>query len=56
MVELEEGPWFVSNPVGIALEELSVGLPVKLAFIDCTDSHGDYALPVFVNAQRITQE
>ena len=47
LVELEEGPIFVSNPHDIGLEDLSVGLPVKVDFLDCVDRHGDYALPVF---------
>jgi uncharacterized OB-fold protein len=47
LVELEEGPLFVSNPLGIAYDELALDLPVKLAFVDCEDAAGAFRLPVF---------
>lgn len=50
IVELEEGPWFISNPSGFANNEATLGMPVKVAFIDCEDQHGQYALPVFERA------
>jgi uncharacterized OB-fold protein len=47
LVALEEGPLFVSNPHGIAWDELALDLPVKVAFIACEDAHGAFRLPVF---------
>lgn len=47
LVELEEGPLFISNPKGFGREELSPGMPVKLVFIDAEDTAGPYRLPVF---------
>lgn len=47
VVELEEGPAFVSNPKGFSWRETRVGMPVKLAFIDCEDRAGTYRMPVF---------
>jgi uncharacterized OB-fold protein len=49
-VELEEGPWFISNPKDIPTEDIGIGLPVKAAFIDCEDDHGLFKLPVFEKA------
>jgi uncharacterized OB-fold protein len=50
LVELEEGPLFVSNPVGLTWREIEFGMPVKLAFLDCEDSAGPFRLPVFEKA------
>lgn len=47
LVELEEGPLFLSNPQGFSWPDLSPDLPVKLAFIDAEDSAGAFRLPVF---------
>ena len=47
LVELDEGPMFVSNPQGIAYDELQEGLAVRLAFIRARDQHGEFNLPVF---------
>ena len=47
LVELEEGPLFVSNPKGFSWQDIQIGAPVQLAFIDCEDSAGAYKLPVF---------
>lgn len=47
LVELEEGPLFLSNPHDIAREQIAVGLPVELVFIDAEDSAGAFRLPVF---------
>lgn len=47
LVELPEGPWFVSNPRGVRLEDLWSGLEMQVAFIDCVDGHGPFRLPVF---------
>ena len=50
LVELEEGPWFISNPEGIPEEEIDGGLPVAVTFIDCEDETGPFKLPVFRKA------
>ena len=47
LVELEEGPLFLSNPKGFSWQDITTGMPVKLAFIECEDSAGTYSLPVF---------
>ncbi len=47
LVELDEGPLFVSNPLSIPEEELALGLAVSLAFQDCEDAGGAFKLPVF---------
>lgn len=47
LVELEEGPLFISNPVGMTWNDLTLGIPVKLAFLDCEDGAGLFRLPVF---------
>lgn len=48
LVELEEGPLFLSNPKDIA--EIRFNMPVTLTFIDCEDSAGTFRLPVFCPA------
>jgi len=52
LVELDEGPWFVSNPRNIAPEQLREGLPVQATLIECEDVHGRFALPVFEAGSR----
>jgi uncharacterized OB-fold protein len=47
LVELEEGPLFVSNPLGFTNDDIRVGMPVRVAFIDCEDRTGPFKLPVF---------
>jgi len=51
LVELEEGPYFVSNPQGFSWPESRVGMKVQLAFQECEDSAGSYQLPVFERAE-----
>jgi uncharacterized OB-fold protein len=50
LVELDEGPWFIANPLGFANVEAELGMAVKVAFLDCEDSHGPFRLPVFEKA------
>ena len=50
LVELEEGPLFVSNPKGFAWQDITPNMPVKLTFIDCEDDAGAFRLPVFEKA------
>lgn len=47
LVELEEGPLFLSEPQGFGAEAIAFGMPVAVAFLDCQDSAGGFALPVF---------
>ena len=47
LVELDEGPLFISNPTRIARDDLAVGMPVEVEFRACVDTHGEYLLPVF---------
>lgn len=47
LVELEEGPLFVSNPEGFTREDIVQGLPVEVRFIDAEDKAGAFRLPVF---------
>jgi uncharacterized OB-fold protein len=44
LVELEEGPRMVTNVVGIAHDELRIGMPLEVIFDDVTD---DLTLPKF---------
>jgi uncharacterized protein len=48
LVELAEGPLFISNPIGFGDESFVMGAPVTLRFVDCEDSAGRFCLPVFV--------
>lgn len=50
LVELEEGPLFVSNPAGRSSRELAIGMPVALEFLACEDRAGPFQLPVFARA------
>lgn len=47
LVELEEGPLFISNLDGLSWHDMRVGLPVRVAFVDCEDGAGPFKLPVF---------
>lgn len=47
LVELAEGPLFISNPDGFGRQDITFEMPVKLAFRDCEDSAGRFSLPVF---------
>ncbi len=50
VVELDEGPFFLSNPKGFTNAEAQDGMKVRVAFIDCEDMHGAFKLPVFEQA------
>lgn len=50
LVELEEGPLFISNPEGFGWRDISAAMPVMLSFIACEDSAGTFGLPVFKRA------
>jgi len=50
LVELEEGPLFLSNPRGFTWRDITAGMAVKLAFLDCEDAAGPFRLPVFEKA------
>jgi hypothetical protein len=47
LVELAEGPLFISNPLGFSWRDCQPGMPVTLQFIDCIDRAGNFRLPVF---------
>lgn len=47
LVELEEGPLFISNPQGFTWKDITPDMPVKVAFLECEDSAGPFKLPVF---------
>ncbi len=47
LVQLAEGPLFVSNPLGFTRKEMVLDLPVQMDFIDCEDDNGAFMLPVF---------
>lgn len=47
VVELDEGPLFVSNPYGFSVSSAMLGKHVEVTFIDCEDSAGRFRLPVF---------
>lgn len=47
LVELEEGPLFISNPKDMTWQDLKYEMPVKVTFIDCEDKAGAFSLPIF---------
>ena len=47
LVELEEGPLFISNPDGFTNEEVRINMPVRVTFVDCEDETGRFRLPAF---------
>lgn len=47
LVALEEGPLFLSNPLGMDEQDIRFNMDVALAFIDCEDKAGAFSLPVF---------
>src|SRR5713101_2505046 len=46
-LELAEGPFFISYPVGIEPSDLREGMTLELRWTDATDRFGEYNLPVF---------
>ena len=52
LVELDEGPLFVSNPKDLTWRDIEFNMPVTLAFLDCEDSMGPFKLPIFVSLSR----
>jgi uncharacterized OB-fold protein len=51
LVELDEGPLFVSNPSGFGYEDITPGMPVSVTFMDCEDDAGPFRLPVFATVE-----
>lgn len=47
LVELEEGPLFMTNPKGLDMDGIERGTPVQATLIDCEDDAGPFRLPVF---------
>jgi uncharacterized OB-fold protein len=50
LVELAEGPLFLSNPAGFTWREATPNMKVRLAFLACEDKAGAFSLPVFEKA------
>ena len=50
VVELEEGPIFLSNPLGFTWKDITKDMKVKVSFVACEDKHGQFKLPVFEKA------
>ncbi|MFT4026693.1 MAG: OB-fold domain-containing protein [Novosphingobium sp.] len=50
LVELEEGALFIGNPQGFSWPEMTVGMPVEVAFVAAEDAAGPFSLPVFRKA------
>ena len=50
LVELAEGPLFISNPADFGRKDFAFEMPVEVTFIDCADSAGPFRLPVFRKA------
>ena len=50
LVELEEGPLFLSNPQGFGGEDIEADMPVRVTFLECEDAAGPFKLPVFERA------
>ncbi len=47
MVELDEGPLFVTQPHELETDGLRDGLAMEVDWLDGEDRHGEYRLPVF---------
>jgi uncharacterized protein len=47
LVELEEGPLFISNPGDFTNAEARLGMELQLGFLECEDKDGPFRLPVF---------
>ena len=47
MVELDEGPLFVTQPHELEADGLRDGLEMEVDWLDGEDGHGEYQLPVF---------
>lgn len=48
-IELEEGPRIISNVVGVANEEMKIGMPVEVVF---EDVNAEVSIPKFRKATR----
>jgi len=47
LVELDEGPLFLSNPRGFRAPDAAPGMTVQVTFLECEDDSGPFRLPVF---------
>jgi uncharacterized protein len=47
LVELDDGPLFISNPKAFTNDEVGRGTRVRVTFVDCEDDTGTFRLPVF---------
>jgi uncharacterized OB-fold protein len=46
-LELQEGPYFVSYPVGLEAGDLREGMALEVRWEEAEDKFGEYYLPVF---------
>ena len=51
VLELEEGPLFVSSPVDVEPPNLKLDMAMELRWEDAEDKFGEYQLPVFAPAK-----
>ncbi|MFC3174085.1 Zn-ribbon domain-containing OB-fold protein [Novosphingobium bradum] len=51
LVDLDDGPLFLSNPHGFAWPDVAIGQGASLVFIPCEDDAGRFQLPVFAPAE-----
>ncbi|MEY2926774.1 MAG: hypothetical protein RL367_1251, partial [Pseudomonadota bacterium] len=47
LVELDEGPLFISNPHGFGWRDCQAGMAVRVVFVDAEDGAGRFVLPEF---------
>jgi uncharacterized OB-fold protein len=55
MVELDEGPLFITNPAG-SRPLMQDSEPVTVTFIECADAAGRFSLPVFEARSRALED
>ncbi len=56
VVELDEGPIFISNPSQLDQSDFVAGLPLRVSFQQCEDEHGPFRLPVFGPLTPVTPQ
>jgi uncharacterized OB-fold protein len=53
VVQLDEGPYLVSNLVGVENDEIEVGMPVEVTFVDLDD---ELTIPQFQSRAQASEE
>jgi uncharacterized OB-fold protein len=51
LIELEDGPLFLSNPLEFSEEAMRPGLALEVRFLAARDAAGKFSLPVFALAE-----